>query len=71
MEELIKLVAKKVNIPEDQAKQAVETVIKFLKDKLPAPIGGQIDGILGGKGAGDIAGQAGDLLGGLLGKKKG
>ena len=71
MEELIKLVAKKVNIPEEQAKQAVETVVKFLKEKLPAPIAGQIDVILGGKGAGDIAGQAGDLLGGLLGKKKG
>jgi len=71
MEELIKLVAKKVNIPEAQAKQAVETVIKFLKDKLPGPVGSQIDGLLSGKGAGDIAGKAGDMLGGLLGKKKG
>jgi len=71
MDELIKMVAKKVNIPEAQARQAVDTVIKFLKDRLPAPIASQIDGVLSGKGAGNIASQAGDMLGGLLGKKKG
>lgn len=62
MEELIKLVAQKAKIPEATAKTAVETVIKFLKEKLPEPIVGQIDGILS---------QAGALggLGGLLGKK--
>lgn len=67
MDELIKLVAKKVKIDEKQAKLAVETVLKFLKDKLPAPIASQIDNVLGGKGVGDIAGQAGDVLGGLGG----
>lgn len=63
MDELIKLVTKKVNIPEAQAKQAVETVLGFLKDKLPAPIASQIEGVLGGKKKGDD--QAQDLLGGL------
>ena len=70
MDELIKLVSKKVKIPEAQAKQAVETVLGFLKDKLPAPIAGQIEGLLGGKKDGDDKGQ--DLLsglGGLLGGK--
>jgi len=67
MDELIKLVVKKVGIDEKQAKMAVETVLKFLKDKLPKPIASQIDGVLGGKGAGNIAGQAGDVLGGLGG----
>jgi hypothetical protein len=64
MDELIKLVAKKVGIPEAQAKMAVETVIGFLKQKLPAPIAAQIDTVLGG-GMPDVS-----ALGGLFGKKK-
>lgn len=70
MDELVKLVAKKAKISEEQAKQAVETVVKFLKDKLPAPIAGQIDNVIKGGGAADLANKAGDMLGGLLGKKK-
>ena len=69
MDELVKMVSEKAGIPEATARQAVEIVLNFLKDKLPAPIAGQIDGILGSGGAagglGDIAGG----LGGLLGKK--
>lgn len=70
MDELVKLVAKKVKIPEAQAKVAVETVLKFLKDKLPAPIAGQIDAVINGGQAADVMGKAGDMLGGLLGGKK-
>lgn len=69
MDELVGMVSEKAGIPEATARQAVEIVLDFLKDKLPAPIAGQIDGILGSGGAagglGDIAGG----LGGLLGKK--
>ena len=69
MDDLVKMVSEKTGIPEATARQAVEIVLNFLKDKLPAPIAGQIDGVLGGAGAagglGDIAGG----LGGLLGKK--
>ena len=69
MDELVKQVAQIVGISEEMAKTAVDTVLGFLKDKLPGPIASQIDGLLGGGG---IAGQAGGLLGGLggiLGKK--
>ena len=75
MEELIKQVSQKTGISEDQARTAVSTVINFLKDKLPAPIAGQVDNFIGGSvGAGgaaadaatgtvnDIAGQLGDLF---------
>ena len=62
MDELIKLVAGKAGITEAQAKQAVETVLGFLKDKLPEPIAGQIDAVL----EGDLSGL-GDLMGGLGG----
>jgi hypothetical protein len=63
MDELIKQVAAKANISGDQAKQAIDTVLAFLKDKLPAPLAEQVKGVL--------SGQAPDLssLGGLFGKK--
>ncbi len=62
MDELVNLVAQKTGLPQAQARTAVETVINYLKQKLPAPIAGQIDAVLSGKGA------VGDL-GSLLGKK--
>lgn len=68
MDELIKRVTKKVGISEDQAKQAIETVMKFLKDKLPAPIASQVEGVLGGGGLPDV-GDIAKKPGGLLGKK--
>ena len=48
---------------------AVETTVGFLKERLPAPIAGQVDGALGGAAGavGGLAGKAGDVLGGLGG----
>lgn len=69
MEQLVKLVVDKTGISESQAEKAIATVLDFLKQKLPAPLAGQIDGLL--KNGGQAA-DAGDLvkgLGGLLGKK--
>jgi hypothetical protein len=69
MEELIKKVSEKTGISEDQARTAVTTVLGFLKDKLPAPIAGQIENVMGGGessaggGIGDIASKVGGLLG--------
>lgn len=68
MDELIKLVSQKAGISQAQAKQAVELVVKFLKDKLPAPIAGQLDAALEGGGLPDL-GDLSQGLGGLLGKK--
>ena len=67
MDELVKLVTKKTGLPEAQARQAVETVIGYLKSKLPAPIASQIDGVLSG-GTSQVADVA-KGLGGLLKKK--
>jgi hypothetical protein len=63
MDELIKLVTQKTGISEAQAKTAVETVLGFLKQKLPAPIAGQIDGILSGNMP-DLSKGLGGLFGG-------
>ena len=67
MDELVKLVADKVGISEAQAQQAVETVLAFLKEKLPEPIAGQVEAALEGdlSGLDDLVGG----LGGLFGKK--
>lgn len=64
MDELVKLVAKKVGISEDQAKKAVETVIGFLKQRLPAPVAAQLDNLLKGSSGTDLASGLGNLLGG-------
>lgn len=68
MDELIKLVSQKTGLSEDMATTAVDTVIDFLKQKLPAPIAGQIDSVLGGAEAPDLGSMA-KGLGGLLGKR--
>lgn len=69
MDELIKLVSKKTGLPEATAKTAVETVLGYLKKKLPAPIAAQIDGVLGGAGAAKGVEDLAKGLGGMLGKK--
>jgi hypothetical protein len=59
MDDLVKLVAKKTGLPEDQARTAVKTVIDYLKERLPAPIGGQLDALLD-------SGQAASTVEGLV-----
>ena len=66
MDELIKLVSQKTGLSEEMSKVAVEVVLGYLKDKLPDPIAGQIDSLLGGglaTGLGDLAGGLGTMLG--------
>ena len=65
MEELVRTVSAKAGISEDQARQAVQTVVGFLKDRLPGPIGSQLDSVVGGGGEGGGGGLSG--LGGKLG----
>ena len=62
MDELVKQVQQRTGLSEEQARQAVETVISLLKERLPAPIAGQIDSVLAG-GQNPLGG-----LGGLLGR---
>jgi hypothetical protein len=69
MDELIKLVSEKTGLSQEMAKIAVETVLGFLKDKLPAPIAGQIDSVLGGAGMAKDVGGLAKGLGGVFGKK--
>jgi uncharacterized protein (DUF2267 family) len=64
VEELIRLVSNKTGISEDQARTAVEVVVNYLKENLPAPIAGQIDNVLGRLGPReDEVGSLGDIFG--------
>lgn len=65
MEEIVKLVCEKTGLSKENATVAVETVVGYLKAKLPAPLAGQIDSLLAG-GAPSLGG-AGDLMKGLGG----
>lgn len=69
MDELVRQVTQRTGISEEQARTAVETVVSFLKERLPAPIAGQVDSVIGGGAgaAGGLADKAGDMLGGLGG----
>jgi hypothetical protein len=69
VDELVKLVSQKTGISEEMSKMAVEVVLGYLKDKLPDPIAGQIDGVLGGAGPAAGLGDLAKGLGGILGQQ--
>lgn len=64
MDEIMKLVTEKVGLSDEQAESAVGAIMEFLKEKLPAPVVGQLEGFLSG-GVQDPAGLGG--LGGNAG----
>jgi hypothetical protein len=69
MDELVKLVVQKTGISEKQAQTAVDTVIGYLKEILPAPIASQIDGLIAGEGSSGSIDDIAKGLGGLFGNK--
>lgn len=68
MDELVKLVAQKTGIPEAQAKIAVDTVVGFIKQRLPAPIAAQVDAAINNPSEVENLAKG---LGGMFGQKKG
>jgi hypothetical protein len=52
VDELIKTVSEKAGINPEQAKTAVNSVVEFIKGKLPM-IGDQVQGMLNGSGDGN------------------
>jgi hypothetical protein len=72
MDELLKTIQEKTGLPVDKAQDVIETVVGFIADKLPGPIGDQVKGFLEGDGGaggdgGDLMDRARDALGGLGG----
>ena len=75
MEELIRQVTERTGITDAQARTAIDTVMGYMRDKLPASMSGTFDGVLGGGAnvAGGVADTAQNVLGGLggmFGKKE-
>ncbi|HJV83670.1 hypothetical protein [Noviherbaspirillum sp.] len=71
MNEIIQRLIERTGLPEDKAAVAVETVVGFLKEKLPAPVASQIDSLMtDGSGITDKLGGIGSSLGGMFGKKE-
>ncbi len=72
MDDLIKNLMAKLNVSEAQAKDAIDTVMGFVKDKFP-DIGGKLDGIVSRvdkDGDGLDVGDIKDAVGGMFGKKE-
>lgn len=69
MDELVNMVAEKAGISKSQARKAVNTVVDFLNDKLPPPIGGNLDDYVKGNVSKDTIDQITKGLGGLFGDK--
>ena len=70
MEQLIKMVSEKTGISQEQATTAVQTVVTFLKDKMPAGMGTQVESFIKG-GSGSIGGITGNIkekVGDIFGK---
>jgi uncharacterized protein (DUF2267 family) len=63
MNELVQQVSQRVGIPEDKARQATETVLSFLRTRLPAPVSSQIDSFLQSGATQNVAGKVSDFLG--------
>lgn len=71
LNEIINKVAEKTGISTETAATAVTTVLDFLKQKLPAPIATQIEGLLSGSSsAADAVSQAKEKASGVFEEAK-
>ncbi|MDQ3556201.1 MAG: HU family DNA-binding protein [Gemmatimonadota bacterium] len=67
MDQLIQQIVQRTGISEAQARQAVEAVVGHLKGRLPAPLAGQLDKLIGVDGSPAGAKESGGGLPGGLG----
>lgn len=71
MNDLIAQLQEKTGLSVDQIKSVISGVKDYLDDKLPGPIAGQIDKLLGSDDAGDSDAAGDDSGGGLMDQAKG
>jgi hypothetical protein len=72
MDELVQQIVNKTGISESQARMAVETVVGFVKPRLPEVVAGHLDTALGlaGSSLGGVdVGDVKNVLGSLFGNK--
>jgi hypothetical protein len=71
MNELVQMVQQKTGLSQDMAQKVVDTVVGYLKTKLPAPLSSGLDELMGAGAGSDASGDAAgatDEAGGLMGK---
>ena len=80
MNELVQLVQQKTGLSQDVAENAVNTILGYIKGKLPAGMASGLDELIGGGTGGDASAEGGFAdkakammagLGGVLGNKEG
>ncbi|NLD74078.1 MAG: HU family DNA-binding protein [Chloroflexi bacterium] len=59
MDQLVQMVSQKTGIAESQARQAVDVILGFMKERLPSQVSGLIDRVASGE---DVSKEGGDLL---------
>ena len=72
-QQLIEQITQRVGIPADKAQAAVDTVVGFLKQRLPGPMASQLDNAMSDEGSGEqssggLAGAA-KSVGGMFNKQ--
>jgi len=65
MDEVIQQLKSRVGLDDDKARSAAQTVVEFLKQRLPGPVASQLDSAISGGGMDAIK----DKAAGILGKK--
>lgn len=69
-QQLIQQLSQRVGIPPDKAEAAINTVVGYLKEHLPGPVGSQLDKLVSGEEVqGGALSQAAQSIGGMFGKK--
>lgn len=68
-QQLIEQITQRVGIPAEKAQAAVETVVGFLKQRLPGPIASQLDNAVSGEDSSSGVAGAAKSVGGMLGKQ--
>jgi hypothetical protein len=65
MDELINQITSRTGISQEQARQAVDIAVSFIKTKLPEPLASQVDNFLTGGDPADMLDQVQEQLGNL------
>jgi uncharacterized protein (DUF2267 family) len=65
MNELIQQLKSRVGLDDDKAHSAIQTVVEFLKQRLPGPMASQLDSAISGGGVDAVK----DKAAGIFGKK--
>ena len=69
-QQLIQQLSQRVGIPPEKAEAAINTVVGYLKERLPGPVASQLDKLVSGEEVqGGVLSQAAQSISGMFGKK--